>query len=96
MTKEFETDAMRYLLDELAPAERAAFEDKLTRFHGARIALAECTESLAALRRQALDLPFFGSVVRSEIATVLRALAAPRPAPVRRGVRKLRQLVALS
>ncbi len=74
MIKEFENQAMGYVLDEMDEAQRAAFEEKLARFPAARAAVADCGESLAALRRQAVEVPFFGDTVHAQIGLVIEAV----------------------
>jgi hypothetical protein len=63
---------MHYVLGEMDEPQRAAFEDKLARFPSARAAVIDCGESLAALRRQAVEVPFFGDVVHAQIGLVMR------------------------
>jgi hypothetical protein len=80
MTKDFDNDALYYLLDEMDAPQRLAFEDKLTRFPGARVALHNCADLLRALRHQALDFPFFGEIVSEQLALVTQPPAAGRRA----------------
>ena len=96
MSNDFETAALQYLFEEMDATQRAVFEEQLKYYPAARIALEECTASLDVLRRQALDLPFFGRVVRSEITSMMQTFTTNRRAHVRRGARMLRELVALS
>jgi len=74
MIKEFENQALRYVLGEMDPVQRAAFEETLARFPAARAAVADCGESLAALRRQAVEVPFFGDTVHAQVGLVLEAV----------------------
>lgn len=90
MTKEFETDALHYLLDEMDAAQRGAFEETLRRFPAAQLALHDCSDLLGTLRRQALDLPFFGDVVSEQVDLVTQP--AER-APHRRVPVKMPELV---
>jgi hypothetical protein len=71
MIKEFETEALDYLLGEMEGPRRAAFEQTLMRFPAARAAVYACDELLATLRRQALDVPFFAQIVGVEIGRLL-------------------------
>ncbi len=74
MIKEFENQALRYVLGDMDADQRAAFEETLTRFPAARAAVADCGESLAALRRQAVEVPFFGDTVHVQIGLVTEAV----------------------
>lgn len=71
MIKEFETEALDYLLGEMDEPRRVAFEQTLMRFPAARAAVYACDELLATLRRQALDVPFFAQVVGAEIGRLI-------------------------
>jgi len=73
MTREFETQALCYVLGEMDERQRAAFEEKLARFPAARAAVADCGESVAALRHQASDVPFLGDVVRAQVGLVIQS-----------------------
>lgn len=94
MTEDFFTEALDYLLDDMDARRRLAFEERMTRFPAARAAVAECAESISMLRRQALEVPFFGRVVRAEIAHVMSAAREKARGDLHRGAYKLRQLVA--
>lgn len=90
MIAEFEAEALDYLLGEMDGGRRAAFEQKLTRFPAAQAAVFACGESLAALRRQALEIPFFGESVGAEISRLLQtsfdpSSLRPREAEAARG-----------
>jgi hypothetical protein len=94
MTKDFDNDALHYLLDDMDASERLVFEDKLTRFPGAQVALHNCADLLGTLRRQALDLPFFGDVVSKEVALVTQPPVLARRMRPRRELGPVPKLVA--
>lgn len=96
MIRTFETEALEYLLDDMDAARRAVFEDNLTCYPAARVALEEFSDSLATLRRQALEVPFIGGVVDMEIDRVLEISATTAKQTLFRSMNKLRQFAALS
>lgn len=63
MIKTFENEALDYLLDDLEAPRRRRFEEQLTRYPAARIALEQCADLLATVRRQATEFPRLGSPV---------------------------------
>lgn len=74
MISEFENQALHYVLGEMDDAQRTTFEEKLARFPAARAAVADCGESLAALRRQAVEVPFFGDIVHVQVGLVMQTV----------------------
>jgi hypothetical protein len=96
MTTDFSDTALNYLLDELDARQRSTFEDQLTRYPGARIALEECADSLAMLRRQSSDLPFLGGMVEQEVTRLIQDARTGAKRHLTRGLQRLRQLIALS
>lgn len=97
MTKDFfDTEALRYLLDEMSATQRTTFEDQLTRYPAARIALEECADAMSMLRRQAVDLPFFGGAVEREIARLVQSARTDARNRLRACVLQLRGFIALS
>lgn len=63
MISTFENEALDYLLDDLAAPRRRQFEEQLTRYPAARIALEQCADLLAMVRRQATEFPSLGCPV---------------------------------
>ncbi len=63
MISTFENEALDYLLDDLAAPQRHRFEEQLTRYPAARIALEQCADLLAMVRRQATEFPSLGCPV---------------------------------
>lgn len=92
----FDAEALRYLLGEMTPEQRAAFGEQLNRYPAARIALEECADAMNMLRSQAIDLPFFGGFVEAEIGRLIQASRSSAKGHLQRGMLRLRQLVALS
>lgn len=96
MTKDFSDTALNYLLDEMDAGQRITFEEQLTRYPGARIALEECADSLSMLRRQAPDLPFFSGLIGEEVARLIQDSQTNAKHHLWQGLHRLRELIALT
>lgn len=97
MTKDFfDTEALRYLLGEMDSSQRSTFEEQLTRYPAARIALEECADVMSMLRRQAVDLPFFGGAVEKEIARLLQTTRTDAKRQLQQYAHQLRGFITLS
>lgn len=94
MTEDFAADAFDYLLDDMDVGDRRAFEGCLARFPAARVALIECADALAMLRRQAADVPFFGRVMDFDFHPLLAETKEVTRTNLHRGVSKPPQSVA--
>lgn len=86
MTEEFNIQALEYLLEELDPAERAAFETRLAREPHARAALKACADGVARFAcDHAPAEPLTATDQRRSLAAILHATGpwiAPAPARV--------------
>lgn len=96
MNNTFETDALDYLLDEMEEGRRSVFEEQLTRYWAASAALRAQADLLGALRKQALELPFFADFAYAELTgvTLMPGPLAHWTSFFRRAGMKLQQLVA--
>ena len=85
MTEDFNTEAFRYLLDQLDAGDRAAFEAQLARDPVAREALKACADSVARFACETAPAEaMLPSVQRAVLETVLKTVAnEPRVRPWR-------------
>lgn len=93
MTDDFTTEALHYLLDELPPARRHAFERLLARDAVAAAALKDCADALAAFALATAPAPpALSSPERAVLAQTMLASPLVRPSTRQRVAASLRRL----
>ncbi|MBP7140463.1 MAG: anti-sigma factor [Opitutaceae bacterium] len=82
MNEDFTTDALQYLLEEMEPARRAAFADRLASDPVAAAAFKTCADNLATFALESASAAILSEAdQRASLAAILAQTAASAPAP---------------